>query len=87
MKLSILIAGALCMGVAACASPNEGNPDGDAYIGTPGSTYDMAANPPRINGVVSYDPNAPLPPSPPAMGLGDSAMPPGAPAAGMPAPR
>ena len=39
-----------------------GNPNGDAYAGQPGSTYDKAANPPQTIGVVAYDPFAPLPP-------------------------
>jgi hypothetical protein len=62
MKLPILISGALCLGLAACASPNQGNPDGAAYVGGASSTYDASANPPRTNGAVSYDPNAPMPP-------------------------
>ena len=61
MKLPVLVAGALCLGVAACAAPNQGNPNGAAYAGTAGSTFDAAANPPRINGTVSYDPRAPMP--------------------------
>ena len=61
MKLPILILGA-CLGLAACASPNQGNPDGAAYVGTAGSVYDTSANPPRTNGMFSYDPSAPMPP-------------------------
>jgi len=67
MKFPLLLSAALCLGLAACASPNEGNPDGAAYLGSPGSTYDAAANPPRTNGVVSYDPRAPLAPDAAAM--------------------
>jgi hypothetical protein len=62
MKLPVLISGLLCLGLAACASPNAGNPNGAGYAGTAGSTYDASANPPRINGVVAYDPRAPMPP-------------------------
>jgi hypothetical protein len=54
---------------------SAGNPNDDAYIGQPDSTYDIAANPPRTDGVVSYNPYAPLPaPSAaPAMGNGAAA--------------
>ena len=62
MKLPVLLSGLLCLGLAACASPNEGNPNGAIYAGAAGSTYDTSANPPRINGAVSYDPGAPMPP-------------------------
>ncbi|HEY4275245.1 MAG TPA: hypothetical protein VGM68_07160 [Rhizomicrobium sp.] len=64
MKVSIFAAAALCLGLAACASPNEGNPNGAAYLGSQGSTYDATANPPRAAGSVSYDPRGPLPPTP-----------------------
>lgn len=75
MKLSIVMAGAMCLGLCACASPNEGNPNGAAYLGSPGSTFDAAANPPRANGVVAYDPRAPLPSAlPPAGMTGGSPM-------------
>ena len=61
MKLPVLISGALCLGLAACASPNEGNPNGASYAGGAGSVYDSSANPARTNGVVSYNPKAPIP--------------------------
>ena len=67
MKLPLLISGALCLALCACASPNEGNPNGAAYVGAAGSTYDSSANPPRITGAVSYDPLAPIPPDQAAM--------------------
>jgi hypothetical protein len=86
MKISVFIVGALCIGVSACASPNEGNPDGAAYVGTPGSVYDVAANPPRSAGVASYDPYAPLP-AMPAMGTSGAAAPPPMPSSGAMAPR
>lgn len=75
MKLSIVAAGAICLGLCACASPNEGNPNGAAYLGSPGSTYDAVANPPRANGVAKYDPAAPLLPVLSADTSGGSAMP------------
>jgi hypothetical protein len=79
MKLSMVAAGAVCLGLCACASPNEGNPNGAAYLGSPGSTYDAAANPPRTNSVAKYDPAAPLPPVlPPTDMSGRPAMQPAA---------
>jgi hypothetical protein len=88
MRLSVFVVGAVCLGLSACASPNAGNPDGDAYVGSPQSVYDTAANPPRANGTVSYDPNAPLPPSmPPAVGSSGSGMAAPMPAAGSRMPR
>ncbi|MBS0280001.1 MAG: hypothetical protein JSR25_02475 [Proteobacteria bacterium] len=74
MRVSIVAAGVICLGLCACASPNEGNPNGAAYLGSPDSTYDAAANPPRANGVAKYNPAAPLPPVlPPADMSGGSA--------------
>jgi hypothetical protein len=76
MKGSIFAAGVMCLGLCACASPNEGNPNGAAYLGSPGSTYDASANPPRANGTVKYDPQAPLPPVLPAADMtGGAALP------------
>lgn len=82
MKFPLLLSAALCLGLAACASPNEGNPNGAAYAGTPGSVYDTAANPPRINGTVSYDPRAPMPPDAAAMTPSGSSL--GTPSTAMP---
>ena len=82
MKISIVAAGVVCLGLCACASPNEGNPNGAAYLGSPDSTYDAAANPPRANGAVKYDPAAPLPPALPPADMAGSAMP--APPPGVP---
>ena len=79
MKYPVLIVGAVCLGLAACASPNQGNPNGDAYAGTAGSTYDPSANPARTNGSVSYNPGAPIPPDAATIapsGAGMSAPPP-----------
>jgi len=76
MKGLIIAAGVICLGLCACASPNEGNPNGAAYLGSPGSTYDVAANPPRANGTAKYDPLAPLPSALPAADMtGGSALP------------
>jgi hypothetical protein len=75
MKASVLVAGAVCLGLAACASPNEGNPNGAAYAGSADSTYDASANPPKANGAVSYDPRAPLP-ADPLPSPGGTTMPP-----------
>jgi hypothetical protein len=84
MKLPVFVVAAFFLGLSACASPNEGNPDADAYVGNPGSVYDVAANPPRTIGMVSYNPMAPLPSSDAAAGTSGSAM---APSGGNPAPR
>ena len=54
--------GALLVPYSALVPQSPGNPNGDAYIGQPGSVYDSAANPPKTNGVVTYNPMAPLPP-------------------------
>ena len=82
MKYPVLIAGALCLGLAACASPNQGNPNGDAYAGASGSVYDSAANPPRIAGTVSYNPMAPMPQDAATMAPSGGAMPASPPAPG-----
>ena len=74
MKLPVLISGLLCLGLAACASPNAGNPNGAAYAGIAGSAYDTSANPPRTNGAVSYDPAAPMPPDQATMGPSGGAV-------------
>jgi hypothetical protein len=81
MKFPVFIIGAVCAGLSACAAPNEGNPDGDAYAGSPGSVYDVAANPPRTAGVTSYNPMAPLPPTASTTEMNGSAMLPAAPPA------
>lgn len=43
---------------------SDGNPDGAAYAGAPGSTYDTAQNPPSPAGTVTYDPTIRPPPPP-----------------------
>jgi hypothetical protein len=52
-----------------------GNPDDQPYAGQSDSVYDSAANPPRTDGVVTYDPNAPLPKPADASPQGNSGMP------------
>ncbi len=54
---------------------SAGNPNNDAYIGSPDSVYETSANPARIIGSVAYDPNAPLPGTIPPIGADGSAMP------------
>ena len=75
MKKAVFAVGILCLGLSACASMSAGNPNGDAYIGSPDSVYDTSANPARIIGSVAYDPNAPLPGTIPPIGADGSAMP------------
>jgi hypothetical protein len=80
MRSLFLVAGA-CLAVSGCAQwsgSSAGNPGGAAYAGSPDSVYDVAANPPRTIGTVSYDPNAaPLPMSDlPTPGPGAVPMPP-----------
>ncbi|MGZ5922273.1 MAG: hypothetical protein ACXWLT_10945 [Rhizomicrobium sp.] len=75
MNYPVLVIGGFCLALCACASPNAGNPNGDAYAGSPESVYDVAAHPPSTNGTVAYDPNAPLPPVvPPPPGPSVSGM-------------
>jgi hypothetical protein len=75
MKKAVFAVGILCLGLSACASMSAGNPNNDAYIGSPDSVYDTSANPARIIGSVAYDPNAPLPGTIPPIGADGSAMP------------
>lgn len=58
----ILVAG-LSFGLCGCAlyAPSAGNPNGDAYLGNGGSSYEASVNPARTVGQVSYSPSAPLP--------------------------
>jgi hypothetical protein len=46
---------------SALVPQSPGNPNGDAYVGQPGSTYDASANPAKTVGTVTYNPYAPLP--------------------------
>ena len=75
MKKAALVVGILCLGLSACASMSAGNPNADAYFGSPDSTYDAKANPARNIGTVAYDPTAPLPGTISTVGTSGSAMP------------
>ena len=56
------ILGVLMLPYAGAFLPGPaGNPEREPYVGETGSVYDSAANPPRTDAVVTYDPNAPLP--------------------------
>jgi hypothetical protein len=75
MNKATVAVGILCLGLSACASMTAGNPNSDAYVGSPNSVYDPSANPARVIGSVTYDPNAPLPGTIPTVGADGSAMP------------
>lgn len=66
IKFAPAVIGLFMVPYGALVPQSPGNPNGDAYVGQPGSTYDAAANPPKTLGVVTYDPYAPLPPANPA---------------------
>ena len=80
MTSRLILVGVLSLALSGCAlyRPSAGNPNGDAYIGSPASTYEARANPPKIMGEVSYNPSAPLP---------ETTQPAAASGSGMPAPR
>lgn len=63
MTSRLILVGVLSLALTGCAlyRPSAGNPDGDAYIGHAGSTYEATANPPATVGQVSYNPSARLP--------------------------
>jgi hypothetical protein len=63
MTSRLILMGVLSLALTGCAlyRPSAGNPDGDAYIGHAGSTYEATVNPPATVGQVSYNPSAPLP--------------------------
>jgi hypothetical protein len=63
MTPRLILVGALSLALSGCAlyTPSAGNPNGDHYLGSAGSTYEAAANPARSIGDVSYNPSAPLP--------------------------
>ena len=63
MTSRLILVGVLSLALTGCAlyRPSAGNPDGDAYIGHAGSTYEATVNPPATMGQVSYNPSAPLP--------------------------
>jgi hypothetical protein len=66
MKYLIIIPAILSL--VACTTPepqlagDPGNPDHFVYVGSPGSAYDPATNPPLTVGTVTYNPDAPVPP-------------------------
>ena len=65
MKSGLMLGlGVLLLPYQALIPTSDGNPNGQPYIGQAGSTYDAAANPPRTDSVVSYNPMAPLPAQP-----------------------
>lgn len=58
-----ILVGVMSLALTGCAlyRPSAGNPNGDAYVGQAGSTYEAAVNPAGTVGQVSYNPSAPLP--------------------------
>ena len=63
MSSRLILVGVMSLALTGCAfyRPSAGNPNGDAYLGNHGSTYETSANPPSTVGQVSYNPSAPLP--------------------------
>jgi hypothetical protein len=72
--LSLFVFTPLWLPYGSLVPQGSGNPNGNSYAGEAGSTYDAKANPAQTNGMVSYNPLAPLPPVAPAAPSG-SAMP------------
>ena len=73
LGLSVAL-GVLWLPYATAFAPGvPGNPNRDGYAGEPDGTYDSAANPPKTDGVVTYNPYAPLPPTANVMGMDGSA--------------
>ena len=62
MTSRLILVGVMSLALSGCAlyAPSAGNPDGNAYLGHAGSTYDASVNPSNTLGVVSYSPSAPL---------------------------
>lgn len=62
MTSRFTLVGALALTLSGCAlyRPSAGNPNGDAYIGNGGSTYEASVNPPKTVGEISYNPSAAL---------------------------
>ena len=79
MTSRFILVAVLSLSLSACAlyAPSAGNPNGNAYLGSAGSAYEPAVNPPHIMGQVTYNPSAPLP---------ETTQPPVASGAGMTAP-
>ncbi|HUO02286.1 MAG TPA: hypothetical protein VMU31_05875 [Rhizomicrobium sp.] len=63
MTSRLILMGVMSLALTGCAlyRPSAGNPDGDAYLGHAGSTYEAAVNPPATMGQVTYNPSMPLP--------------------------
>ena len=63
MTSRLILVGVMSLALTGCAlyRPSAGNPNGDAYIGHAGSTYETTVNAPATMGQVSYNPPAPLP--------------------------
>ena len=63
MMARLILVGVMSLALTGCAlyRPSAGNPNGDAYLGNHGSTYEASVNQPNTVGQVSYNPSAPLP--------------------------
>ena len=63
MMSRLILVGVMSLALTGCAlyRPSAGNPNGDAYLGNGGSTYEAKTNPPNTVGQASYNPSAPLP--------------------------
>ena len=63
MTPRLILVGVMSLALTGCAlyRPSAGNPNGDAYLGNHGSTYETSVNQPNTVGQVSYNPSAPLP--------------------------
>ena len=63
MTSRLILVGVMSLALTGCAlyRPSAGNPNGDAYLGRAGSTYEASVNPAATMGQVSYNPSAPLP--------------------------
>ena len=67
MKSGLILGlGLLLAPYQALLPSSDGNPNGQPYVGQPGSTFDATANPPRTDSAVTYNPMAPLPVQPAA---------------------
>jgi len=78
-RLILVAVASLALAGCALYRPSAGNPNGDAYLGHGGSTYEAAVNAPATVGQVSYSPSMPLPETtqpPMASGAGMSSPPP-----------
>jgi len=62
MKYAFAPLGLMALALAGCGEVSAGNPDGEPYLGSIGSAYEIAHNPPQTIGAVAYDPNSPQKP-------------------------